>query len=71
MSECFFQHDSPYSDSEDPQEPSQRIEGSELSSAPKSFNKKKYAHKLKDLGAVVNISPDGRLDIKPPKLNQA
>ncbi|MGB5636437.1 MAG: hypothetical protein WBM44_29805 [Waterburya sp.] len=27
--------------------------------------------KLKKLGAEINISPDGRLDIKPPKFNQA
>ncbi|WP_019508499.1 hypothetical protein [Pleurocapsa sp. PCC 7319] len=28
-------------------------------------------NKLKELGAEINISPDGRLDIKPPKLDRA
>ncbi len=28
-------------------------------------------NKLKGLGAEINITPDGRLDIKPPKYNQA
>ncbi len=27
--------------------------------------------RLKELGAEINISPDGRLDIKPPKFNRA
>lgn len=28
-------------------------------------------YRLKDLGATVNVSPDGKLEIKPPKFNEA
>ena len=44
---------------------------STLSTAKDRKTQDYVLNRLKELGAEINISPDGRLDIKPPKFNQA
>ena len=51
MSDFFYEQDDPSSSSDEGRDPSVRVDGSQLSSGPKSLQKNKYVHKIRDLGA--------------------